>query len=49
MDELGYGGLPATEAKESGKRLFDDFSEIAESGRDETEVEFAITAQAEVV
>ena len=49
LNRLVQDGLQWIEAHEREKRLFDDFSAIAESSRDETEVDFALEAQAEVL
>jgi len=38
-------GLALLDQQERGKRLYDDFTAIAEAGVDETDVEFAIAAQ----
>jgi len=49
LNKLVQDGLKSIEAQERESRLFDDFTAIAESGREETELDFAFEGQAEVV
>jgi len=47
LNRLFQDGLLLLDQQESEKQLFDDFTAIAESGADETDVEFAIEAQSQ--
>ena len=47
LNRLFQEGLELLAAQEQEKQLFDDFSLIADSGKDETDVDFAFTAQAQ--
>jgi predicted transcriptional regulator len=47
LNRLFQDGLALLDQQEREKRLFDDFTAIAEAGADETDVEFAIVAQAQ--
>jgi len=49
LNKLVQDGLKSIEAQERESRLFNDFTAIAESGREETELDFAFEAQAEAV
>ncbi len=49
LNKLVQDGLQFIEVQERERRLFDDFTAIAESGEDETDVEFALPAQSEVI
>jgi hypothetical protein len=48
LNRLFQEGLDLLVAQDREKQLFDDFSLIAESGTDETDVEFALAAQTQV-
>lgn len=48
LNKLVQDGLKSIEAQEREARLFDDFTIIAESGREDNEVDFSFEAQAEV-
>ena len=45
LNRLFQEGLELLAAQEQEKQLFDDFSLIAEAGRDKTDMEFALAAQ----
>jgi hypothetical protein len=45
LNRLFQDGLALLDQQEREKRLYDDFTAIAEAGADETDVEFAIVAQ----
>lgn len=46
LNRLFQDGLLLLDKQEREKQLFDDFSAIAAAGTDETDVEFALAAQA---
>ena len=46
LNRLFQEGLELLAAQEREKQLFDDFSLIADAGSDDTDVEFALAAQA---
>lgn len=48
LNKLVQDGLRSIELQDREKRLFDDFTTIADLGREETEVDYAFDAQAEV-
>jgi len=45
LNRLFQDGLALLDQQEREKRLYDDFTEIAEAGANETDVEFAMVAQ----
>jgi predicted transcriptional regulator len=47
LNRLFQDGLELLAAQEQEKQLFDDFSLIAEAGSEETDVHFALVAQAQ--
>jgi hypothetical protein len=47
LNRLFQDGLELLAAQEQEKQLFDDFSLIAAAGTEETDVQFALAAQAE--
>jgi hypothetical protein len=49
LNKLVQDGLKSIETEEREKRLFDDFTAIAETGREDNDLDFAFEAQAEVV
>lgn len=49
LNKLVQDGLKSIEAEEREKRLFDDFTAIAEFGEEHNDLGFALEAQAEVV
>jgi hypothetical protein len=49
LNKLVQDGLKSIETEEREKRLFDDFTAIAESGHENNDVDFAFEAQADVV
>jgi hypothetical protein len=49
LNRLFQDGLLLLDQQERDKRLFDDFTAIAESGTNETDVEFAIEAQTRAI
>jgi hypothetical protein len=49
LNKLVQDGLKSIEAEEREKRLFDDFTAIAETGCEDNDLDFAFEAQAEVV
>lgn len=49
LNKLVMEGLQTLDSQHRENRLFDDFTAIAESGVDETDMEFATEAQADVV
>ena len=49
LNKLVQDGLKSIEVEEREKRLFDHFTAIPESGREDNDMDFALEAQAEVV
>jgi|APTNR8051073442_1049403.scaffolds.fasta_scaffold149485_2 hypothetical protein len=49
LNKLVQDGLKSIEAEERERRLFDDFTTIAEFGCEDNDMDFAVEAQAEVV
>lgn len=49
LNKLVQDGLKSIEAEERERRLFDDFTAIAEFGCEDNDMDFALEAQAEVV
>ena len=49
LNRLFQDGLQLLDAQEKEKRLFDDFSAIADAGSDESDVAFAFPAQTETL
>jgi hypothetical protein len=49
LNRLFQEGLELLDQREREQRLFDDFSMIADAGTAETEVEFALAAQTQVI
>jgi len=49
LNRLFQDGLQLLDPQDKEKRLFDDFSAIADAGSDESDVSFAFTAQTETL
>jgi hypothetical protein len=49
LNRLVQDGLQSIEVQEREKRLFDDFTAIAESRENESDVDFGFEAQAQVI
>ena len=49
LNRLFQDGLLLLDREEREKQLFEDFSTIAAAGADETDVEFALDAQAQII
>jgi hypothetical protein len=49
LNRLVQDGLQLLESQDQERRLFDDFSAIADAGSDESDVAFAFTAQTETL